>query len=155
MQMGRIRVAGDVGGREECGRICWNQFALVRKCCRVAHLKVTWMTIISTSMCHAPHRPPPPSPAHLTLICICALSRLFSILFSATLALNFHMNFCCCLCSFCCCHFDQVSERISWTTLCFSCLKTGCSNSWFCILEIGKRWSCCTRFCFWIINAIK
>lgn len=58
VQMGRISVAVGCGrGREECGRICWNQFALVRKCCQVAHLKLTWMTIISTSMCHAPHRP--------------------------------------------------------------------------------------------------
>lgn len=99
MQMGRIRVPG--GGGREVGvwshllkSICASQKVLPSGAFKT-NLNDNYINV-NVPCAHTPH-----CPAHLTLICICALSWFFffSTYFSSTLALNFHMNFCCCQCS--------------------------------------------------------
>lgn len=92
--MGRIRVPG--GGGREVG--VWSH--LLKSIC--ASQKVLPSGAFKTNLNDNYINVNVPCPStHLTLICICALSRLFffSTYFSSTLALNFHMNFCCCQCS--------------------------------------------------------
>lgn len=124
VQMGRIRVAE--GGRERGGyRGVWSH--LLKSIC--ASQKVLPSGAFKTNLndnyinvnvpcAHTPH-----CLAHLTLICICALSRffffnLFFLHFGTQLSYELLLLSVQC---FCCCHFDQVSEHISRTTLCCSC----------------------------------